>query len=111
MRGSCLGCAAVIPVDTRRCTRCQGQYDAARVTKTADRGYGAKWQAVSEQVRKERGQCEWCGSTEDLTVDHRDGEALGPQRYDPSNLRVLCRPCHGRRTVEASTRGVGVDRD
>lgn len=37
--------------------------------------------------------CRWCGSTEDLTIDHIVPRILGGPT-DPTNLQVLCRACN-----------------
>jgi hypothetical protein len=39
----------------------------------------------------ERRECNRCGSTEMLVVHHRDGVHTN---NEPSNLEVLCSPCH-----------------
>ena len=62
--------------------------------KTSARGYDAAWQRLSRQVIAEVGACECgCGSTEDLTVDHINGDKRDRRR---ENLRVRSRRCHGR---------------
>lgn len=96
---TCLDCGRL--TKNRRCPDCCRQRDQARQPKTAKRGYGSAWQRLSRQVRQVRGQCEWCGSTDDLTVDHLDGQATGPRGLDPTNTRVLCRACHAVRTAKA----------
>lgn len=48
-------------------------------------------------------RCEFCGTTDDLTVDHmvmlRDDPSL-KNLMDTSNWRALCRPCHDAYTRE-----------
>ena len=55
----------------------------------------ARWRALRKQVLETQPQCCICGSTVDLTVDHkippRGDEELF---YDFYNLQVLCRECH-----------------
>lgn len=77
------------------------------------RGYDAAWCRVRDEVIAERGlRCEACHrlgvlrkrdatrSMPVLEVDHIVSVAERPDlRLEPSNLRVLCRPCHSRRTA------------
>lgn len=79
----------------------------------AQRGYDAAWRRLRDAVIIERGLlCEACGrlgalrerdaapSIPVLEVDHIVSIAQRPDlRLAPSNLRVLCRPCHSRRTA------------
>lgn len=40
-------------------------------------------------------KCVQCGATESLEVDHIKSFTHYPElRYEPSNGRTLCRPCH-----------------
>lgn len=80
---------------------------------SSQRGYDADWQRVRDAVIIERGlRCEACHrlgvlrkrdatrSMPVLEVDHIVSVAERPDlRLEPSNLRVLCRPCHSRRTA------------
>lgn len=77
------------------------------------RGYDAAWRRVRDEVILERGlRCETCGrlgalrkrdatpSLPVLNVDHIISVNQRPDlRLVPSNLRVLCHPCHSRRTA------------
>lgn len=69
---------------------------------------GPRWRALSARLRKTIGACQDCGSQNDLTVDHVIPISDRPDlAYTLSNLRVLCRPCHGRKTLkERSARHV-----
>jgi len=78
------GCSGVA-VEGGRCPRCRPT--------TSQRGYGADWQRTSRRLRAGR-RCEACGSTSDLTADHIQAIPLGGTGQ-ASNLRVLCRSCHG----------------
>lgn len=87
----CLTCGE--PVDGTRCTTCARARERERVRR-GQRSY--RWRKLSERVRRRSPFCERCGSTVALTVDHRVPLSMGGAEYDEANLRVLCRPCHGR---------------
>ncbi|WP_207458642.1 HNH endonuclease signature motif containing protein [Azospirillum sp. SYSU D00513] len=77
------------------------------------RGYDRDWERLRDAVIIERGcRCERCGTivvlrkreaTETTPVAHVDHEESIQDRPDlrleRSNLRVLCEPCHNRRTA------------
>ena len=81
----------------------------------AQRGYDAAWRALRDAVVIERGcrcEAEGCGcivvlrkreatpTTPVAHVDHIESIADRPDlRLERSNLRVLCEPCHDRRTA------------
>jgi hypothetical protein len=46
--------------------------------------------------------CVECGSTADLTVDHKQPRARGGGN-DPSNLQTLCRSCNSRKGTKVAT--------
>ena len=103
----CLVCGQ--PTEGTRCPAHEAEHrsrrDRGRAPRTdayAVRSY--RWRKVSERARKASPWCEWCGSGDDLTVDHRVPLSLGGDEWDPENHRVLCRPCHGR--AAATQRGV-----
>lgn len=68
-----------------------------------------RWKRVAAAVKERDGhQCQQCGTTEDLTVDHVEAvvdlirtDRLD-QAYDPDYLVTLCRPCN-------SAKGAGPD--
>ena len=85
------------------------EYDQARGT-ASQRGYDADWRRLRAQVLATRRVCEapGCGSTDRLNVDHIQSVREAPhRRLDPTNLRVLCQPCHSARTArdQGWTRG------
>ena len=53
------------------------------------------------------GKCEICNTPNNLTFEHIDGQGRHflerglPMNNDPSNLRILCRSCHGRISARA----------
>lgn len=60
-----------------------------------------RWRKLSARIRKERGRCEQCGSTEQLSVDHiipLFKFPPHPERYEKAwsedNLMVMCPSCH-----------------
>ena len=72
----------------------------------SDRGYDGTWRITRRRFLSKHRRCLFCGS-KSTEVDHIDG--LGPRAplgHDPANLRALCKPCHSRRTAEASSRWV-----
>ena len=60
--------------------------------------YGPEWRVLSARLRRERGACEDCGSTADLTVDHIIEVSQGGSLLDEANCRVRCRRCHARKS-------------
>lgn len=46
---------------------------------------------------RDKWKCVVCGSKEDLTIDHIDGNGRNSKKPNNkmSNLRTLCRKCHG----------------
>jgi hypothetical protein len=46
-------------------------------------------------MARDGGRCQECGTTEDLTIDHKIVPwSEGGSSTDPQNLQVLCRPCN-----------------
>lgn len=56
------------------------------------------WNSRRAFVLKRDRKCRKCGSTSDLEVDHRLPIAFGGT-WDYANLWVLCKVCHGRKTL------------
>lgn len=84
----------------------EGSLGAARAERErmSRRDYPTDWKTVSATYRKANDYCVACYATINLTVDHivplRQG---GDSSW--SNLRTLCRRCHG--IVSANTRWKG----
>lgn len=70
----------------------------------------AEWRALAATIKSQRGYvCEGCGADgrgrewtihADHVVEIRDGGA----RLDPLNVRLLCQPCHNRKTAGEAAR-------
>lgn len=104
-RSICAECGA--PYDRLRngslCPACQPEQErdkAHRRGKTAERGYGSRWQRLSNRARAAQPFCTDCGTGSDLTVDHTP-EAWA--RYDRGlslrleDIDVVCQPCNNDR--------------
>lgn len=94
------GCPALVP--SGRCEQhktMHRDYDRYRGSST-ERGYGTRHQAIREVVRREEPLCRECIKTGQITpsneMDHIDGNALNTER---SNLQMLCKACHSRKTI------------
>ncbi len=79
--------------------------------KTADRDLTqGHWRALVAEIIGERGRvCEGCGRRgcyleADHVVERRDGGAL----LDKRNVVLLCAKCHGKKTMAARARRMGV---
>jgi hypothetical protein len=62
-------------------------------------GYDRRWARFRAAILRERGErCETCGATDvPLELHHLDRQgAMGERGFDPTNVRVLCVPCHVR---------------
>lgn len=86
-------------------TRCADHEAEARTRRERDRPPRTdeqgrrpwRWRTLSARLRRMVGECERCGSTAGLSVDHLVPTSMGGEVFPPwSGLRVLCRPCHGK---------------
>ena len=98
----CLKCGVIITQGTR-CKKHQAEHKKYK-NKLAYRahrkkyGYGGDWQKTRNKVLKLRGKiCELCGDFGD-EVDHILPMRLGGSKHNLSNLQVLCRNCHKKKT-------------
>lgn len=72
----------------RFCNRaCMGEHKAKRPAEVRAKARGRYY----AQQMIAASQCELCETMENLIRHHRDEN---PTNNDPSNLQVLCRPCH-----------------
>lgn len=60
-----------------------------------------RWKVLRMKILERDGwKCLKCGSRKRLEVDHVNAVRIAPDRaFDPTNLQVLCGPCHGRKTM------------
>lgn len=71
--------------------------------KTAERGYGSRWQKLRNWWLREHPLCAHCEKQGRMTtatqvdhiIPHNGDEAL---LHDVTNLQSLCVPCHNRKT-------------
>lgn len=47
-------------------------------------------------IHRDGDRCQYCGTSEDLTVDHKKPRAKGGNN-DPANLQALCKSCNSRK--------------
>jgi 5-methylcytosine-specific restriction endonuclease McrA len=106
---SCLSCGVLQRVGNR-CQPCANSI----VTKRERERYGPsarspyadpEWRRLSREMRAEFPWCMSCKATTDLTVDHVIPLLPGQSPVVPkSELLVLCRSCHGRKTARGRVR-------
>jgi 5-methylcytosine-specific restriction endonuclease McrA len=54
-----------------------------------------KWKRLKRSLFSISNKCEYCGSTEKLTVHHIKPRSSNPElSFEPSNLVILCEKCH-----------------
>lgn len=71
---------------------------------TAQRGYGARWQALRKRFILQHPYCEQCLKEGRITpatdVDHIKPHKGCPRLlFDENNLQALCHECHSRKTA------------
>jgi hypothetical protein len=71
------------------CPVCGERRPGRRRRKTAARGYGGAWQRLSLLARQCRPWCSVCGTSADLTADHRDTRAKGRADLSLADVVVL----------------------
>lgn len=98
-------CPELVRPPARYCPDHARSRDRARGT-PAQRGYDHRWRQEADRYRDARREagtyaCDECGSSSGtLEVDHVDGLGpLGPRGFDWSNLQLLCRSDHQRKTA------------
>lgn len=79
-----------------RCTTCQHAANKQHNQLPYRKGYATRaYQRARATALANQHECETCGTTRNLTVDHIDHNTLN---NTPTNLRVLCRPCNSANT-------------
>ena len=64
----------------------------------------ARWKKLSKKLRKLSPFCELCGTSDDLTVDHRVRAVDRPEwSYEIDNCRILCRYHNGKLSMVSAT--------
>lgn len=99
MRRPCLDCGYLVDRPDSRCVRCLGRHQATKVARKR-RIYNPAWRLLSEDARASGGRCSWCGSTEDLTLDHVIPGSL------EGGTRILCRTCNGTKGATSDKRAI-----
>ena len=64
---------------------------AEMLTRNPQARYHGLSARMAKRLRDEAGACQKCGETERLHIHHKD---RNKHNQDPSNLIVLCLPCH-----------------
>lgn len=91
----CIGCGT--PTRGSRCDDCKPKDTRTDRTHVAWRN-DTRWKNLSKRLRKASPFCEWCGTDDQLSVDHILPDADYPQlAYAVENCRVLCKRCNGKR--------------
>lgn len=70
--------------------------------------HSPEWRALVREVKAERGNwCEQCGGTQRIIGDHIEEIKDGGAQLDKGNVRLLCTPCHQRKTARERARRAG----
>ncbi|WP_370179917.1 HNH endonuclease signature motif containing protein [Alteriqipengyuania sp.] len=74
--------------------------------KRAERFYQSpEWRGLVKQLKAERGAfCERCGAGGRIIGDHIVERKDGGAELDPSNIRLMCWPCHNAKTARERAR-------
>ena len=68
-----------------------------------------EWRNLRDSVIKARGkQCEACPARGFVIADHKVEIRDGGAALDPSNIKLLCAKCHGRKTAKARRARLGL---
>ncbi len=94
MMRPCLGCGE--PTTASRCPACRPAKPGK--DRTHVHSNTTRWKNLSQRLRKASPSCEWCGTTDALTLDHVIPVSITTElAYAVENCRVLCKSCNGRR--------------
>jgi hypothetical protein len=86
----CLDCGTKISTGSR-CDNC-----APAKGKTAERGYGARWQQLARQAIRQHPWCSDCG-TRGSRANPLTGDHLRWPARTLADIEVVCRKCNSRR--------------
>ena len=75
------------------------RHSRAAIQRRTKAATGIHTVALRKRIRDGDAHCSRCLSTHDLEVDHIRPVSKGGDD-SPSNLQVLCRPCHAAKTAE-----------
>lgn len=101
MNRPCVRCGEL--VEHSPCAECHAVLERDRHRRQPPQAHvayanGTRWKNFSKQLRRLSPLCEWCGSIEQLTVDHIIPVSEAPELvYVLENCRVLCRSCNSSR--------------
>jgi len=96
VHANCLCTAVIVPAEAEYEKSVEKRYHRYADGEKTWRNYDYKWRKIANEMKEKIGKCQRCGSTSDLTVDHKKRLKDGGAKYDRKNLRVLCRACNGR---------------
>lgn len=96
VHANCLCTAVIVPAEAEYEKSVEKRYYRYADGEKTWRNYDYKWRKIANEMKEKIGKCQRCGSTSDLTVDHKKRLKDGGAKYDRKNLRVLCRACNGR---------------
>lgn len=101
MQRPCVQCGELTP--SSPCGECRAVTERARHARQSPRDHaafanGTRWKNFSKRLRRMSPSCEFCGSPDQLTVDHIIPVSEAPElTYVLENCRILCRSCNSRR--------------
>jgi 5-methylcytosine-specific restriction enzyme A len=104
----CLDCGT--PARGSRCPRDQREHERRRGSAT-ERGYDSAWRKLTIRAKAAQPWCSACGTTRDLTVDHRDPSTKGRADLTLADVDVLCRSCNSRKGARRSAHATSDERN
>ncbi len=61
-----------------------------------------QWRDLIKSIKRQRGnKCQRCGATGLIIGDHIHERKDGGASLDPSNIELMCQPCHNTKTAKA----------
>jgi 5-methylcytosine-specific restriction enzyme A len=89
-----------IPVGQQRCPTCATEYERGKRERKRTRqqqGYDRHWYVLARQALAAQPWCSYCGTTEDLVVDHIGPTTRGHSGLTLAHVQTLCRACNSRK--------------